>query len=50
MTQKEIKRLFKQHDLRLAKGTMDLIQEELYLHVGRLAKRSKDGLGTYNQF
>tara|TARA_R100001463_G_scaffold39154_2_gene84047 strand:+ start:434 stop:625 length:192 start_codon:yes stop_codon:yes gene_type:complete len=47
MTQKEIKRLFKQEDLRLAKGTMDLIHEELYLHVKRLAKRSKNGLGTY---
>jgi len=47
MTQKEIKRLFKEQDLRLAKGTMDLIQEELYLHIRRLAKRSKDGLGSY---
>lgn len=47
MTQKDIKKLFRQHDLRLAKGTMDLIQEELYLHVGRLARRSKEGLGSY---
>jgi hypothetical protein len=47
MTQKNIKKLFKQHDLRLAKGTMDLIQEELHLHVGRLARRSKSGLGSY---
>lgn len=47
MTQKDIKRLFKEQDLRLAKGTMDLIQEELWCHVNRLAKRSKEGLGSY---
>ena len=47
MTKKEIRRIFKYYDIRLSKGTLDLIQEELFLHVQRLAKRSKAGLGTY---
>ena len=47
MTKTQIKRLFKERDIRLAKGTMDLIEEEIYLHVRRLAIRSKEGLGSY---
>lgn len=47
MTQKQIKQIFKEHGLRLGKGTMDLIQEELYLLVKRQARRSKEGLGSY---
>lgn len=47
MTQKQIKQIYKDQDLRLGSGTMELIQEEIYLLVKRQAKRAKSGLGTY---
>tara|TARA_E500000305_G_scaffold108094_1_gene109671 strand:+ start:757 stop:951 length:195 start_codon:yes stop_codon:yes gene_type:complete len=47
MTQKDIKKIFKGEGVRLGKGTMVLIQEELRCLVKRQAKRSKEGLGSY---
>jgi|TARA_R100001460_G_scaffold8686_4_gene21303 hypothetical protein len=47
MTQKDIKKIFKEEGVRLGKGTMVLIQEELRCLVKRQAKRSKEGLGSY---
>tara|TARA_R100001510_G_C7522188_1_gene117217 strand:- start:83 stop:277 length:195 start_codon:yes stop_codon:yes gene_type:complete len=47
MTQKDIKKIFKEEGVRLGKGTMVLIQEELRCFVKRQAKRSKEGLGSY---
>ena len=43
MTQKDIKKIFKDEGVRLGKGTMVLIQEELRCLVKRQAKRSKEG-------
>lgn len=47
MTQKDIRKIFKEEGVRLGKGTMVLIQEELRCLVKRQAKRSKEGLGSY---
>jgi hypothetical protein len=47
MTQKNIRKIFKEEGVRLGKGTMVLIQEELRCLVKRQAKRSKEGLGSY---
>ena len=47
MTQKNIRKIFKEEGVRLGKGTMVLIQEELRCLVKRQAKRSKEGLGNY---
>jgi hypothetical protein len=47
MTQKDIRKIFKEEGVRLGKGTMVLIQEELRCLVKRQARRSKEGLGSY---
>jgi len=47
MTQKQIKQVYREHGLRLGKGTMQMIQDEIYFLVQRQAKRSKEGLGSY---
>ena len=43
MTQTEIKKIFKQHNVQLGKDTMPQIMHELKWVVIRMAKRCQDG-------